>query len=130
MIDGQWEDWIEPLEILLAKTKEFLDTVKQISSRIHELPKGEKRVESSVHLIRIKEFGKALAAFLSEPKEIWTTDFLKDYIDVSSIYEDAFSLVFEYIGEHEHEVDLHGEEFAQTEANLLKGFAQYVGCWE
>lgn len=124
-----WKDWTEPLEVLLAKAREFLNTVKCISSRIHELPEGGKLIEPPELCSRTKELGGALGAFLSKPRKTWTTDFLQHYIYVSSVYEHVFDFVFEYIGECEHQFDLHGDEFAQTKEALIKDFALYIENW-
>ncbi len=121
-----WKDWTEPLEVLLAKAQEFLNTVKIISSRIHELPEGGKLIKSREHSSRSEELAKALAAFLSKPRKTWTTDFLQSYIYASSVYEDVFGFVFEYIGENEHQFDLHGDEFAQTKEALIEDFVLYI----
>ena len=130
MKDGQWKDWTEPLEVLFTTAKEFIDTVRQISSRISELPIGGWCVGAPQIFTRKEELGKALAAFVSEPKELWTTDFLNNYVYVSSVYCDVMGLVFEYIGENEHQMDLHGNEFAQTESDLLEDFALYIENWQ
>jgi len=129
MKNGQWEDWTEPLEILFATAKEFLDTVKTISYRIRKLPDGGKLVVAPELYARKEKLAKALAAFVSCPKETWTTDFLEHYVYVSSVYRDAMAIVFEYIGENEHQMDLHGDEFAQTKEDLLKDFALYIENW-
>ena len=126
-----WKDWTEPLEVLLAKAREFLNTVKSISSRIHELPEGGKLIESPELHSRSEELAKALAAFLAKPRETWTTDFLEHYIYASSVYEDVFGFVFEYIGESEQGCGLHDkEEFPQTKEDLIKDFALYFKYWE
>lgn len=130
MKDGQWEDWTEPLEVLFTTAREFLDTVRQISSRIHELPIGGQCIAAPQLFTRKEELGKALAAFAREPKELWTTDCLNNYIYVSSVYCDVMGLVFEYIGENEHQMDLHGNEFAQTEFDLKEDFALYIENWQ
>jgi len=126
MKNGQWENWTEPLEILFATAKEFLDIV---SDRIRKLSNGGKLVVAPKRYHRGEELAKALAAFVSDPKEIWTTDFLEHYVYVSDVYKDAMAIVFEYIGENEHQMDLHGDEFAQTKADLLKDFALYIENW-
>lgn len=131
MKDGQWEDWTEPLEVLFTTAREFLDTVRQISSRIHELPIGGQCIAAPQLFTRKEELGKALAAFAREPKELWTTDCLNNYIYVSSVYCDVMGLVFEYIGENEHQMNLHeSDEFAQTEFDLKKDFALYIENWQ
>lgn len=130
MKDGQWEDWIEPLDVLFTKATEFLGTLRLISSRIHELPEGGRLIVAPELYTRKEELGKALAAFVYEPKRLWTTDFLDNYIYTASVYEDALGFVFEYIGENEHRTDLHGNEFAQTESDLLEDFALYVDNWQ
>jgi hypothetical protein len=129
MKNGQWEDWTEPLEVLFATAKEFLNTVRTISYRIRNLTDGGKLVVAPKLYTRKEELAKALAAFASDPKETWTTDFLENYVYVSSVYEDALDFVFMYIGENEHQMDLHGDEFAQTKADLLKDFHLYVESW-
>lgn len=139
MKDGQWEDWTEPLEVLFTTAKEFIDTVRQISTRISELPIGGQCIVAPQLFTRKEELGKALAAFVrwnlsteptTEPKGLWTTDFLNNYIYVSSVYCDVMGLVFEYMGENEHQMDLHGNEFAQTADDLKKDFALYIENWQ
>lgn len=140
MTDGKWEDWTEPLEILLATAKEFLDTVKAISYRIRKLPDGGRLVVAPELYTRKEELAKALALFIkhmnarakneNEAKiPTWETDFLTNYIYVSDVYEDVIHFVFEYIGENEHQANLHGDEFAQTAETLLEDFALYVKSW-
>jgi len=132
MIDGKWEDWTEPLEILFATAKGFLDTVRTVSYRIRKLPDGSRLVVAPELYTRKEELAKALAAcitFASDPKEIWDTDFLANYIYVADVYEDTFDFVFHYIGENEHQMDLHGDEFAQTAETLLEDFALYLKSW-
>lgn len=138
MIDGKWEDWTEPLEVLLSSTKVFIDTLKAVSQRIHELPEGGRLVEAPELYTRKEELAKAFTLFVlrhmnakDEAKiPTWDTAFLDNYIYVSDVYEDVMSLVFEYIGENEHQVDLHGDEFAQTEIDLREDFAIYISKWQ
>lgn len=130
MKDGKWEDWTEPLEVLLSKVKEFIDTVKLVSSRLQELPEGGKLIELPELCTRHEALGKALSAFLSVPRRVWTADFLGNYIYAASVYEDVYGFVFEYIGESEHQMDLHGDEVPQTKLELLKDFALYVENWQ
>ena len=129
MKNGQWEDWTEPLEVLFATAKEFLNTVRTVSYRITKLQDGGKLVVAPKLYTRKEELAKALAAFASDPKEIWTTDILEHNINVSDVYNDALNYVFEYIGENEHQMDLHGDEFAQTKADLIKDFCLYLESW-
>jgi len=128
MKDGKWTDWMEPLEILMLKVQYFLYCVKKISS-LDEFPQGGKLVEGRELYTRKEELAKALAAFVMVPRKIWTTDFLANYVYVSSVYEEAYALVFEYIGENEHQFDLHGDDFAQDEVALLEDFALYIENW-
>ncbi len=130
-MDRQWKDWTEPLELLLAEVKRFMDDVKAISS-LTDMPIGGRRVDPPELYTRKEPLAKALNAFMTwkERKMIWTTEFLGDYVYVSSVYEDAYSFAFEYIGENEHQFDLHGDEFAQTKEALLEDFALYVENWQ
>ena len=130
MIAGKWEDWTEPLEVLFTTAKEFLDTVRLISSYIHELPIGGKCIAAPNIFTRKEELAKAFGAFCEVPHGLWTTDFLNNYIYVSSVYCDVMGLVFEYIGENEHQMDLHGNEFAQDASALKKDFALYIEYWQ
>lgn len=121
MKNGQWEDWTEPLEILLAKAGEFL---KQID--FSGFPRGGVLVEPPELYKRKEQIAEAFTAYAND---MLTGDFLQYYVYTSSVYRDVYSLVFEYIGENEHQMDLHGEEFAQTEADLLEDFFLYIEYW-
>lgn len=137
MKNRQWKDWTEPLEVLLAKTREFLDTLKSISS-LTDMPIGGKVIGLSDLNVRRGLLYKALATCVRGPsqknlygedREPWTSDFLSHYLYVSSVYEDAMVIVFEYIGENEHQMTHHGDEFAQTKAELIEDFALYAENW-
>lgn len=144
MKDGKWTDWTEPLEILISNVKAFLATVKSISS-LTDMPIGGRLVVAPELYTRKERLGEALAAFIAwkeyglanedtftawtENKTVWTAEFLKDYVYLSSVYEDAYGLAFDYICENEHMMELHGDEFAQTKEELLEDFSLYVGNW-
>lgn len=130
MIDGKWEDWSEPLEILIANVNGFLSGLKSISS-LKDMPIGGRLVEVPELYTRKERLAKALSHFITwkDRKIVWTTEFLENYVYLSSVYEEAYALVFEYICENEHQFDLHGDEFAQNETGLLEDFALYIGNW-
>ena len=121
MNDGQWDDWAAPLGILLAKADEFL---KQIY--FSNYPRGGILVQYPGLYLRKEELAKAFEAYITD---MLIGDFLKDYVYVSTVYEDAYSFAFEYIGENEHQMELHGDEFAQNETDLLEDFCLYIGNW-
>jgi len=122
MKNGQWEDWTEPLTVLLAKAKEFL---KQID--FSGFPRGGVLIEPPELYTRKEQLAKAFVAYI---EDMLIGDFLEHYVYVSSVYRDAMAIVFEYIGENEHQMDLHGDEFAQTKEDLLKDFALYIENWQ
>ena len=135
MKNDQWENWTEPLEVLLDVVKQFIETVKCISS-LTDFAKGGECIESPKIYTRKEDLSRALATctmirlgLAIPPKDIWTTGFLANYIYITSVYEDAYDFVFDYIGENEHQMDLHGDEFAQTKADLLEDFCLYLGSW-
>lgn len=115
-----WKDWTEPLEVLLAKAQEFL---KQID--FSEFPRGGMLVTTPEIHTRKECIAKAFASYIAHP----IGGFLRDYIYVSSVYEDVFDLVLEYIGECEHQQDLNGDEFAPTSEALIDDFALYIENW-
>lgn len=121
MKDGQWKDWTEPLGILFAEAKEFLEQID-----FSDFPKGGKLIEGRPLYTRKEELAKAFVAYM---ENVLIGDFLADYVYTTSVFSDTLSFVFEYIGENEHQFDLHGDEFAQTKEELLEDFTLYVGNW-
>lgn len=121
MKNGQWKDWTEPLEVLLANVKEFLAQIN-----FSDFPQGEKSIGPPELYTRKEVLAKAFVAYMDD---MLIGDFLANYIYVSDVYRDAMAIVFEYIGENEHQMDLQGDEFAQTKDGLLKDFALYIENW-
>ena len=131
MKDGQWKDWTEPLEVLLAKAREFLKLLDP-----SDFPRGGKCVVAPELHTRKEELAKAFVAYMDSaislhPKRdidnlLANRSLLVNYVYLTSVYEDVYGLVFEYIGENEHQMDLHGDEFAQTKETLLEDFTLYV----
>lgn len=125
-----WTDWTEPLQFLLYTVSKFLKTVKSISD-ITNMPVEGKCIGPNEISMRKCTLSKALAAYInynlsSGNSEPFNTDFLKHYVYVSSVYKDALDLACEYIGENEHQMDLHGDEFSQTKESLLEDFVLYI----
>lgn len=122
MIDEKWEDWAEPLKVLLAKADEFLSQID-----FSDYPKGGQLVEGRELHTRKEVLADAFRGFM---EDTLVGDFLEHYIYVASVYEDVYGFAFEYIGESEHQMALHGDEFPQTKEALLEDFALYVGNWQ
>lgn len=123
MKDGQWEDWTEPLKVLLAKAEEFLEQID-----FSNFPRGGILIEPPELYIRKEQLAEAFDAYIAN---ILVGDFLEFYVYASSVFEDMYGFVFEYIGENEHQMDLHdGDEFAHDETSLLEDFCLYMANWQ
>jgi len=113
-----WKDWTEPLEVLLTKANEFL---KQFD--FSSFPRGGVHIGPAEIRTRPMYLARAFIAYIDN---VFADDFLQDYVYTASVYKDVYDLVCEYIGENEHAVALHGDEFAQTEEALIKDFCLYI----
>lgn len=124
----KWIGWIEPMQILLKKHAEnFIGSLLNAGA-LDDFPKRGKLVEIPEIYTCKEELAKAFSGYLAYNAHC-TTDFLEHYVYLTSVYEDVYGLVFEYIGEHEHQMDLHGDEFAQSEVALVEDFALYIANW-
>ncbi len=135
MRDLRWNDWTDPLEVLQTEARAFL---KQID--FSDFPRGGICINPPELYERKEQLAHAFSKYINEvvlqkirsPKRCLEVlgDFLHCYIYATDVYRDIFSLVFEYIVENEHMMDLHGKEFAQIEPVLVKDFAEYIETWE
>ena len=114
-----WQDWSEPLELLLEAVQGFICTLKR---------DGCIRTGNSADAAMIKDgkekLRRALCEYLSHGAK--SDAFLEKYVYTSEIYKDAFGFVFEYIGESQHMVCLDGNEVPKDKQALIHDFCLYI----
>lgn len=120
---SQWKSWQDPLAILIEEVTEWLEkqNLTSVSQEADHIAISKRKVKL-IH---------ALGRGLAEDAETESIDnILSLYVYQTDIWADAFNLIFEYIGENEHQFELNGAEFADTRPELIDDFSIYVQYWQ
>ena len=117
-----WNSWREPMMILIAEVTKWLEQL-DYSLMTNEVSKADILSHRRVYLVH------ALGNTLIESKLGPSNKFMSSYVYETSIWADAFNIVFEYIGENEHQFGLNTDEFASNRQELLEDFSMYARYW-